>query len=145
MIFPFFVVGGLLSCRLIYGAFQVNVFPGILGARVLPLWAVLYSRSLWWMIWSPTEEMTYAGYVLPRLQALSGRAGMAVALVGFFWTIQHPFLPFIPEWHNFLWRFLAFAPGVVVMALVYLRIRRRAPLIVAHWAMDITATVMTMQ
>ncbi len=145
VVFPLFVVGGLFSCRLFYGVFQANVFPGILGGRVLPLWAAIYSRSLWWMIWSPTEEMTYAGYVLPRAQALSGRTWVAVLLVGFFWSIQHSFLPFIPEWRNFLWRFLAFVPGVVVMVLIYLRMRRLAPLILAHWAMDIMATVVTMR
>lgn len=145
LVFPLFVVGGLLSCRLVYGVFQVNVFPGILGGRVLPLWAAIYSRSAWWLIWSPTEEMTYAGYVLPRAQALAPRTWMAVVVVAFWWSVQHSFLPFIPEWRNFLWRFLAFVPGIVTMVLIYLRVRRLAPLIVAHWTMDIIATVMTMR
>lgn len=143
-VLPLFVVGGLLSCRLIYGAYQVNVFPGILGGRVLPLWAFIYTRTLWWLIWSPTEEMTYAGYALPRLQALCGRTWPAVLLVGFWWAIQHAFLPFLPEWRNFVWRFLAFIPGVVAFSLIYLRMRRLGPLILAHWAMDFFATVMTM-
>jgi membrane protease YdiL (CAAX protease family) len=139
------VLGGLLAARLVYGVSQPDVFPGILGGRVLPLWAVIYSFSLWWMIWSPTEEMTYAGYSLPRAQALSGRTWVAVVLVGFWWAIQHSFLPFIPEWRNVVWRFLAFLPGVVVLLFIYLRTRRLAPLIVAHWSMDIIATVMTMR
>lgn len=145
LVFPFFVVGGLLSCRLIYGAYQVNAFPGILSGRVLPLWAVIYSHSLWWIIWSPTEEMTYAGYLLPRIQALSKRTWVAVLLVGFVWAIQHSFLPFLPEWRNFVWRFLAFVPGVAMMSFIYLRMRRLGPLIIAHWSMDILATIMTMQ
>lgn len=145
VVFPFFVLGGLFSARLIYGTYQPNVFPGILGGRVLPLWAVIYSFSLWWMIWSPTEEMNYAGYALPRAQALSGRTWAAVLLVGFWWAVQHSFLPFVPEWRNFVWRSLAFAPGCVAFLLIYLRTRRLAPLIVAHWSMDIIATVMTMQ
>jgi membrane protease YdiL (CAAX protease family) len=144
-VFPFFVVGGWLSARLIYGTAPPDVFPGVLGGRVLPPWAVIYSFSLWWMIWSVTEEMNYAGYALPRAQALSGRPSLAVALVGFWWAIQHSFLPFVPDWRNFVWRFLAFVPGVVVFMLIYLRTRRLAPLIVAHWSMDIIATVMTMR
>jgi len=143
-VFPFFAVGGLLACKLVYGVYQVNAFPGILGGRVLPLWAALYSRSIWWMIWSPTEEMFYAGYLLPRTQALSKRTWVAVALVGVVWAIQHSFLPFLPEWRNFVWRFLAFVPGIIVMSLIYLRMRRLGPLILAHWAMDIIATIMTM-
>lgn len=143
VVFPLFVGGGLLSSRLVYGAYQVNVFPGILAGRVLPLWATVYSCSLWWMIWSVTEEMTYAGYVLPRIQALSGRTWMAIVLVGFWWSVQHSFLPFIPEWRNFVWRSLAFVPGTVAFSLIYLRTRRLTPLIFAHWAMDIVGNVMT--
>jgi hypothetical protein len=143
-IFPLFVAGGMLSCRWLYGAYQVNLYPGILGGRVLPIWAVIYSRFIWWVIWSPTEEITYAGYALPRLQALSGRTWVAVATVGFWWTIQHPFLPFVPDWRCFLWRFLAFLPGVIVLTLIYLRMRRLSPLILAHWTMDIVAVYMTM-
>lgn len=145
IVFPLFVVGGMLACRWLYGAYQVNLYPGILGGRVLPLWAALYSRSIWWMIWSPTEEITYAGYVLPRLQALSGRTWVAIVVVGFWWTIQHPFLPFIADWRCFLWRFLAFVAGVIALSLIYFRMRRLAPLILAHWTMDIVATFMTMQ
>jgi membrane protease YdiL (CAAX protease family) len=89
--------------------------------------------------------MTYNGYALPRIQALSGRTWVAVAVVGFWWAVQHSFLAFIPDWRFFVWRFLAFIPGVIAIALIYLRVRRLAPLIVAHWAMDIAATVMTMQ
>lgn len=144
-VFPFFVVGGLLSARLVYGIWQPNIFPGILGGRILPLWAMIYSFSLWWMIWSATEEMNYAGYALPRAQVLCGRTWIAVALVGFWWAIQHAFLPFLPEWRNFVWRALAFVPGCVVLLLIYLRTRRLAPLIVAHWSMDILACLMTMR
>ncbi len=145
LVFPFFVVGGLLACKLIYGAYQVDAFPGILGGRILPLWAVIYSHAFWWIIWSPTEEITYNGYLLPRIQALSKRTWVAVVLVGFFWAIQHSFLPFLPEWKNFVWRFIAFVPGVIVFSLIYLRIRRLGPLILAHWAMDVIATFMTMR
>jgi uncharacterized protein len=143
-VIPLFVGGGLLSSRWLYGTFHADPYPGLLSRRVLPLWALIYSRSLWWLIWSPTEEMTYAGYALPRIQALSARAWVAVALVGFWWAIQHSFLPFIPDWRNFIWRFLAFIPGVIALLIAYLRIGRLAPLILAHWPMDIVGTVMTM-
>jgi len=145
LVFPLFVGGGVLSSLLVYGSLHVDVYPGLLFGRVLPVWAVLYSRSLWWLIWSPTEEMTYQAYALPRIQELSGRAWVAVAVVGFWWAIQHSFLPFIPDWRNAIWRFLAFVPGVIGFMLIYLRTRRLAPLIVAHWAMDIAAAVMTIQ
>ena len=144
LVFPLFVGTGLLSGLWLYGTTHAQPYPGLLSARTLPGWAVIYSRSLWWMIWSPTEEMTYNGYCLARIQPLSGRTWVAVALVGFWWAIQHSFLPFIPDWRCFLWRFLAFVPGVVALTLIYLREQRLTPLILAHWPMDVVATFMTM-
>lgn len=145
LVFPLFVGGGLLSGLLLYGTLQVDVHPGLVMGRVLPVWAIAYSLTLWWLIWSPTEEMTYQAYALPRIQALSGRAWVAVVVVGFWWALQHSFLPFIPDWRFVIWRFLAFVPGVIALTLIYLRTRRLAPLIVAHWPMDITAVLMTIQ
>jgi hypothetical protein len=143
LLFPLFVAGGVLCGWLLYGTFRADPVPGILSARVLPAWAIFYSCSVWWMIWSPTEEITYQGYVLPRIEALSGRTWIAVALVAFWWALQHSFLPFIPDWRSSLWRFLGFLPGVVSVILVYLRTRRLAPLIVSHWMMDILGMLMT--
>ena len=143
LIFPFFVAGGVLCGWILYGTFRADPIPGILSARVLPAWAIVYSCSLWWMIWSPTEEITYQGYVLPRIEALTGHTWIAVAIVGFWWALQHSFLPFVPDWRSSLWRFMAFPPGVFATILVYVRTRRLAPLIVAHWMMDILGMLMT--
>ena len=104
---------------------------------------MVYGLALWWMIWSPTEETTYQAYVVPRLQALTGRTWIAFLIVGFCWAAQHCALPFIPDWRFLLFRFLSFLPGVLMLMLIYLRTRRLAPLIVAHWPMDIGAAIMT--
>jgi len=81
--------------------------------------------------------------VLPRLQALTGRTWMAVGITGFWWAAQHCALPFFFDWRYLVFRFLAFLPGVLVAMLLYLRTRRLAPLIIAHWPMDIVAAIMT--
>jgi len=145
LVLPLFVGGGMLSTKLLYGSLQAGGSSGLFMARTLPLWAVVYSLSAWWMIWSPTEEMTYQAYALPRIQALSGRTWVAMAVVGFWWALQHSLLPFLPDWRSVLWRFLAFVPGVTVFMLIYLKTRRLAPLIVAHWLMDIGAVLMTLR
>lgn len=142
---PLFVLGGMLSAWLVYGTTQPNVFPGVVMGRVLPVWAIVYSCSVWWMIWSPTEEITYQGYVVPRIEALSGRTWVAVVVVGFWWALQHSFIPFIADWRFVLWRFLAFLPGIIMFIFLYLRTRRLAPLIVAHYLMDIIGVVMTIK
>jgi membrane protease YdiL (CAAX protease family) len=110
----------------------------------LPLWGVLYSLLIWWPIWSVTEEFTYQGYLASRLAALSRHRWVPYCLVGFWWALQHSFIPFVPDWRLVLYRFFAFVPGVLVFLAIYLRTRRLAPLIVAHWMMDLSAAVMTL-
>jgi len=143
LVFPFFIGGSYIARILLYGSTDKTLNSYLLHVHTLPVWAIVYSVTLWWMIWSPTEETTYQAYALPRLQALTGRIWVAFLIVGFLWALQHCALPFIPDWRYILFRFLAFLPGVLVMMLVYLRTRRLAPLIVAHWPMDITAAIMT--
>ena len=69
----------------------------------------------------------------------------AVAVGGFRWTIQHGFLPFVPDWRYVAWQSLAVARGVLVLIVTYLRTHRLAPLIVAHWLMDIVAAFMNVR
>ncbi|MFZ1138953.1 MAG: CPBP family glutamic-type intramembrane protease [Candidatus Sulfotelmatobacter sp.] len=145
LVLPFFALGFPAARWLIYGSTHPPTFAGMLSARVLPLWGVAYSLSAWWLVWSPTEEMTYNGYALPRIEVLSGGRWKAVAIVGFWWALQHSFLPFILDWQYVAGRFFAFLPGVVAFLLIYLRLRRLPPLILAHWAMDISAVFFTLQ
>jgi hypothetical protein len=142
-IFPFFLGGSYVAGLLLYGSSHQDPNAYLIHGHALPMWATVYSLTLWWMIWSPTEETTYQAYVLPRLQALTGDTWIAIVIVGFWWAAQHCALPFIPDWRYLLFRFLAFLPGVLILMTFYLRTRRLAPLIIAHWPMDIAAALMT--
>ncbi|MGO9088093.1 MAG: CPBP family intramembrane glutamic endopeptidase [Candidatus Sulfotelmatobacter sp.] len=145
LVFPFFGLAVPVASRLVWGTMQPQLYPGLLAGRALPLWGVIYSLSVWWPIWSATEEITYQGYALPRLEVLFRSQWKAVAVVGFWWALQHAFIPFIFDWKYIAWRFLAFLPGVVVFTLLYLRVRRLSPFIVAHWPMDIYAVLLTLK
>ncbi len=144
LIFPFFLLGGPLASWIVYHAWQAPIPMGEIWGRHLPLWGVLYSLLIWWPIWSVTEEFTYQGYLASRLAALSRHRWVPYCLVGFWWALQHSFIPFVPDWRLVLYRFFAFVPGVLVFLAIYLRTRRLAPLIVAHWMMDLSAAVMTL-
>lgn len=143
LVFPLFLIGGMVAHKLLYTASTQDAGAYLIQPHGMPLWAVVYSLSLWWIIWSPTEEATYQGYVLPRMRALSGRTWVAFAVVGFVWAFQHSLLPFVIDWRFMLFRTLAFAPGVFAMMAIYWRTRRLAPLVVAHWPMDIAGALMT--
>jgi len=128
--------GGMLAQLIAYGKLN-PVFPEYTFMRTLPLLALLYARILWWPIWSVTEEMTYNGYALPRLLAMTKSRWISVAVVGFFFALQHSFLMLAGFQFGF-YMFLAFLPLSIAMVLVYLRIRRLPPFIVAHWLMDLS-------
>jgi membrane protease YdiL (CAAX protease family) len=139
---PGFMFGGWVAQKLFYGT-GVNPSGFILHAHALPLWATVYSLVLWWPINSAVEEMTYQGYVLPRLEALTGRTWIAFAAVAFWFTAQHCVIGFVPDLRSNLCRFVGFFPGVVIVIAIYLRTRRLAPLIVGHWIIDLSAVLMT--
>jgi hypothetical protein len=141
--FPLFWAGGRLAAWLVYGSMAKAPLEFIMQRHSLPLWADVYSLTVWWVIQSATEEMTYQGYVLPRLEALTGRTWIAVAITGFWFVAQHFMIPFVPDWHYVVYRSAMFLPFVTAWMLVYLRIRRLAPFIIAHWPMDIAGAIMT--
>jgi len=139
---PGFMVGGYVSQKLFYGS-GVNPSGFILHSHALPMWATVYSFALFWIINSVVEEATYQAYVLPRMEALTGRTWIAFAAVAFWWTAQHCVIGFVPDLRSNLCRFVGFLPGVVIIIAIYMRTRRLAPLIVGHWIIDFTAVWMT--
>lgn len=127
-----FIFAGILASSLfVYGDLSA---PQIYAP--LPLWASLYAVLVWPLIWGLTEQATYNGYTLPRLQALSGNTALAVAAVAFFWSFQHAVMPLTLDADFMLYRALAPVFHSTFAALVYLRMRRILPLATAHWLMD---------
>lgn len=104
--------------------------------RPLPLLPSLYAVLVFPIIWGVTEQATYNGYLLPRLEVLSGSTASAVALVAFSWSFQHAVMPLTFDPAFMLYRGLAPLPFSIFQALLYLRLRRIVPLATAHWLMD---------
>jgi len=144
LIFPIHFGAFFASSYLVYGGLNPEIPEGVLHMRALPLWAIIYSVTIWWFIWSPTEEATYQAYALPRLISLFRKDWMAIAMVWFFWTLQHCALPLIPDLKYVLWRFLCFAPGMIPTILIYYRRRKLWPMVFAHWPMDIVVSFTTL-
>ena len=127
-----FIVGGIsLSSFVVFG----TVEPPALF-RPLPLLPALYGVLVFPLVWGLTEQMTYNGYLAPRIQVLSGSTAIAVALVSFPWSLQHAFQPLTFDPEFMLYRFLAPIPFSLFITFLYLRVRRLLPFAVAHWLMD---------
>lgn len=144
VVFPITVFGlGRLAMLVAFGTLTPE-FPEFTFIRTLPLLAVLYSRLLWWPIWSFTEELTYDGYALPRLVVSTRSTWLSVVLVSFFYSLQHSFLS-LATFQYGLYMFLLFIPLTVALGLITLRVRRLLPLIVGHWLMDLTSALFMLQ
>ena len=128
--------GNIITGLLVYGATPA---PAIMVP--LPLWGTLYSLLVWPIIWAIAEEMTYTGYALPRLEVLSGRAWLAVIIVTFGWALQHSALPLMLDWRWAAYRFGSSLLIGVGLSILYLRIRRLLPLIIAHWAANFVSVL----
>ncbi len=127
-----FIFGGVYAASwLVYGTLSQ---PYLFGP--LPFPAALYGVLVFPFIWGLTEQMTYNGYLVPRLQVLCRSTGLAVALVALPWSFQHAFMPLTFDPKFMVFRALSPIPFSVFEALVYLRLRRLVPLAIAHALMD---------
>jgi membrane protease YdiL (CAAX protease family) len=125
------ILGGVAGASLlVYGSASAP-----LTFEHLPLPAALYALLVFPLLWGFTEQMTYNGYLAPRLQVLGG-SGSAIVLVTLFWSAQHAVMPVTFDAHWMLYRALAPIPFSIFEILVYFRIRRIVPLAIAHWLMD---------
>ncbi|MBI5292478.1 MAG: CPBP family intramembrane metalloprotease [Chloroflexi bacterium] len=137
LLFPIGLVSGLVFGRLLYGT---QPPPGLFGE--LPTWAAVYSFLIWPVIWGATEQMTYQGYALPRLEVLSRQAWLAVIITAMGWALQHAALPLLVwDWKFMLYRFVTALPLAAMMP-IYLRTRRLFPFIVMHWVIDALSVFM---
>jgi membrane protease YdiL (CAAX protease family) len=136
-----FIFAGIsASSRIVFGTLQP---PALF--QPLPLVPALYAVLVFPAIWGLTEEMTYNGYLAPRLQVLSRSTVVAVAVVSFAWSFQHAFQPLTFDPDFMLYRLLAPLPFSAFACLAYLRIRRLLPFVIAHWLMnagDVLVTVL---
>ena len=109
----------------------------------LPLWATLYSVILWPVIWGLTEQMTYIGYLFPRLEVLTRRTIFAAAIVVIVWSLQHLALPFVPEGRYMIYRTVTVVPIAITAVILYLFVLRRRllPLVVVHWFANLFAAL----
>jgi len=144
LVFPVCVFGGgMLAGLIAYGNLN-PALPEFTFIRQLPLLAALYSKILWWPLWSLTEELTYNGYTLPRLQKVTGSRWLPVLLVSAFWSLQHSFMPWVNPQHA-LYLFLMFVPLTLALQVIFLKVRRLAPMIVGHWLMDLASALFMIQ
>jgi hypothetical protein len=127
-----FILGGVYATGwLLYGTLTP---PFLFGS--LPLPAALYGVLVFPFIWGLTEQMTYNGYLAPRFQIVCRSTTLAIAIVAFVWSLQHAFMPLTFDEKFMTFRWLSAVPNTVFQTILYLRLRRLLPFVIAHALLD---------
>ena len=124
-------------------AFYASPVPPIVTIVDLPISAAVYARIAWPLLWVVTEELVYIGFLLPRMEAFTGKTSLAIVVVLFFWGLQHVAIPFIPDGTYLAWRLISATAAIAGFPVVFvLWGRRLIPLIVIHYIADLTTVLM---
>lgn len=139
LLYVVFTAGSLLGALAAYGpaAFSSRG-SGHLAGYAPPLWVFWWSTIVLPLGVGFAEELTYRGYLLPRLAGLTGATSLGVLLSSLAFGLQHVALPLIGVQVAISRVIPTFLAGLV-LALLYVRLKRLAPLIVGHWLLDFLA------
>lgn len=141
------LVLALLPALIVSQALGALFYPGQLPPQItlvhLPAWATLYGVLVWPVIWGFTEQLTYMGYLFPRLEVLTHHSLVAAAMVVVVWSLQHIALPFVPNGRYLVYRVLTTVPVAITAVVLYTLVlhRRLLPLVVVHWFADVLAAL----
>jgi hypothetical protein len=127
-----FILGGTYSAG--WFLYETLTPPYLFGP--LPLPAALYGVLVWPFLWGLTEQMTYNGYLASRFQVLCRSTSRAVVIVAFAWSFQHVFMPLTFDARFMAFRLLSPVPFSLFATILYLRLRRLIPFVIAHALMD---------
>ncbi len=91
------VAPGVALAAVITQLFYGSPLTPIMTVVNLPPAGALYGQIIWPVIWVVAEELVYLGFLLPRIEALSGKTWVAIVVVIFFWGLQHLAIPWIAD------------------------------------------------
>ena len=127
------VAPAIAFAYLMYGRYPYELVPSFSS---IPMLIVIVFLVVSPVVNSAIEEITYNGFIFPRLEAKVKNTAVTVLWVLLFFTIQHVFITFAPDFKYMVWRLLSFVPLLLFWIIVYSRMRRLTTLIIVHWFMD---------
>jgi membrane protease YdiL (CAAX protease family) len=133
------VAPGAILAHLVTRAYYGTALPPMIAVVDLSPAGAVYSVIVWPFVWAITEELVYLGYLLPRLEAMSGKTWLAILLVVFFWGLQHLAIPWLPDQTYLFSRVLASWFAISLFPVVFAFWGRRlVPLIAIHYLLDLS-------
>ncbi|NTW44150.1 MAG: hypothetical protein HGB14_06885 [Anaerolineaceae bacterium] len=130
------------GAKLIFGNAQVATE---LLITPIPLWAAWIGLILFPITIAFAEVPLYFGYIKPRIEVLTKKTWLAIALPVFFLALQHCTLPLILDGRFILWRLIMFLPFALLLGLVlHWRPRLMPYIMVIHAIMDFATAYMVL-
>jgi membrane protease YdiL (CAAX protease family) len=139
----FYAIAGAVSfgAIVVMGFIVYGVFPAPTSITRIPLGGLIYSFAIFPIIWAIAEEITYNGYLFPRLEAFTKKTWKAYLIVVPFFMIQHIALPLILQTQALIYGAFWTLPLVMVIVLLYIKTRRLLPFIIMHYLIEVFALV----
>ncbi|MGC2239688.1 MAG: hypothetical protein WA726_02505 [Acidimicrobiia bacterium] len=110
--------------------------------RAVPVGAAWAMLAVFPVIHALTELPTYFGYVMPRMEVLTGKRLLPMLVTASVLSVQHVFLPLLFDWRYIVWRALMFLPLAIWFAWVIRRRPTALPyLAVAHGLLDLSLPI----
>jgi len=135
------VSSGIGIAYLLYGRYPAELIPPFDG---IPPAIMVFLVVIFPPINSVMEEITYNGFIFPRLELMIKNTPVTLLIVLMFFTLQHIFIMFVPDVRYLIWRLLSFVPLLFLWILLYVKMRRLTTVIMVHWIMDTIGIVSIM-
>jgi hypothetical protein len=139
---PLTIVPNLLVSQALWGSGDV---AAALTFRPLPLIGAAILLVAFPIVHALAELPTYFGYVMPRLEAITGWRWRAMLLAALVLSTQHIVLPLLFDWRFLAWRALMFLPFAVWIGFVVRRRPTTLPyLVIGHALLDLSLPVVVL-
>jgi hypothetical protein len=137
---PITLIPNMGLAILLFGSYESTTS---LLFQPLPAWAVALSVVAFPLLVALSELPTYFGFVMPRLEAVTGHAWSAVLISALFLSAQHFALPMRFDWRFAVWRLVMFLPFALMIGIVLRWRPRLLPyLMIGHWLIDLMTALM---
>ena len=134
------VLGLGMGCMYLAGLIVYQKFPYMAPDMIkpIPLWLAIIIFFILPITTALAEDGLYLGCGVNNIN----NKYLKVIIPGFFFALQHSFIPFLLDWKFILYRFLSFLPLTIILCYIYSKKRNPLPIMIAHTLIDICTVVL---
>lgn len=134
------VLGLGMGCMYLAGLIVYQKFPYMAPDMIkpIPLWLAIISFFILPITTALAEDGLYLGCGVNKIN----NKCLKVIIPGFFFALQHSFIPFLLDFKFILYRFLSFLPLTIILCYIYSKKRNPLPIMIAHTLIDICTVVL---